>query len=151
MKKTDLKKIQKTTEELLKLADIKAEVEVKENDEIIDIVLNTEESGILIGYHGETLESLQLILSLCIAKQLGEFQRISLEIGDYKKTRMSYLEKLVEDAKERVRSQHKAVTLSDLKGWERRTVHIMLENDDEVISESTGEGRDRVLTISPKK
>ncbi len=150
MTKTDLKKIQKVTEKLLKLADIKAEAEVVENNDIIDITLTTEESGILIGYHGETIESLQLILSLCIAKELGSFQRISLEIGDYKKSRMSYLERLVAETKEKVITEHRPVTLSELKAWERRSVHVMLENDEDVSSESTGEGRDRVLTIMPK-
>lgn len=150
MTKTDLKKIQKVTEKLLKLADIKAEAEVVENNNIIDITLTTEESGILIGYHGETIESLQLVLSLCIAKELGSFQRISLEIGDYKKSRMSYLERLVAETKEKVITEHRPVTLSELKAWERRSVHLMLENDEDVSSESTGEGRDRVLTIMPK-
>src|SRR5258708_5925762 len=136
MTKTDLKKIQKVTEKLLKLADIKAEAEVVENNDIIDITLTTEESGILIGYHGETIESLQLILSLCIAKELGSFQRISLEIGDYKKSRMSYLERLVAETKEKVITEHRPVTLSELKAWERRSVHVMLQNDEDVSSES---------------
>jgi len=91
-----------------------------------------------------------LVLSLLVAKQQGKFKRISLEVGDYKKNRSEWLERLALDAKERALSQNKEVFLSDLKSWERRVIHLLLQDDKEVISESTGEGKDRVLVIKPK-
>lgn len=104
----------------------------------------------VIGYHGETLESLQLIIALILAKERGEFKRVSLEIGDYKKNRSEWLERLALDAKERALAENREVYLSDLKSWERRVIHLLLQDDKEVISESSGEGRDRVLVIKPK-
>lgn len=150
MDKKQSKIVQDTTEELLKLLEIQGGFEVKETEGAIEINLNTEDSGIVIGYHGDTLESLQLILSLCLAKKLGEFKRVSIEVGEYKKKREEWLKSLAEETKERVLSQNKEIYLSDLKSWERRIVHLFLQNDQEVISESIGEGKDRVLVVKPK-
>ena len=150
MDKKKSKIVQDTTEELLKLLEIQGDFEVKETEEAIEINLNTEDSGIVIGYHGDTLESLQLILSLCIARKLGEFKRVSIEVGEYKKKREEWLKNLAAETKDRVLSENKEVYLADLKSWERRVVHMILQNDQEVVSESIGEGKDRVLVVKPK-
>jgi spoIIIJ-associated protein len=121
------------------------------HDEGADVVLQTEESGILIGYHGEILEALQLVLSLMVSRKLDRFVRISVEVGDYKKNRSEYLEKLAMQTKERVLEENRPHTLSSLKSWERRIVHMILQQDDQVISESMGEGRDRVLVVKPRE
>ena len=63
------------------------EFELSEDEEAIAVLLKTEDTGMIIGYHGETLEALQLILALVLAKERGEFKRVSLEVGDYKKNR----------------------------------------------------------------
>src|SRR5260221_374046 len=91
MDKKQITKAEKITEELLELLGVNAKPILSVGEDIIDINLETEESGILIGYHGETLEAIQLILSLCIARELGAFYRVSVEIGDYKKNRIDYL------------------------------------------------------------
>ncbi len=142
--------IKETTAELLKLLEIEGTFEFNETEESINFELETKDSGIVIGYHGDTLESLQLILALCLAKKLDEFKRVSIEVGEYKKKREEWLKSLAEETKERVLSQNKEVYLSDLKSWERRVVHLFLQNDQEVISESIGEGKDRVLVVKPK-
>lgn len=152
LNKKEEKIIKNTTSKLLDVLGVQAEFEIasQDNNEGVNIELNTQDSGMLIGYHGETLEALQLILSLCIAKRLGRFVRVSIEIGEYRKNRTDYLKRLVEQTKERVLTEKQTVTLPNLKAWERRTVHMILQDDSEVISESQGEGRDRVLTIRPK-
>ncbi len=150
MTKAQFEQIQKKTEELLRLLDVTATVSVAAEGEVAQINLETDETGMLIGYHGETLEALQLILSLMLAKELGEFVRVSLEIGDYRKNREDYLQRLVDQTKERVLAENRPIALQDLKSWERRIVHLMLQDDKEVTTESEGEGRDRVLTIKPK-
>jgi spoIIIJ-associated protein len=129
---------------------IDTKMEILETEEAIEVTLETEDTGIIIGYHGETLEALQLVLSLLLAKQNGEFKRVSIEVGDYKKNRIEWLERLALDTKERALSEGKEVYLSELKSWERRVVHLLLQDDKEVTSESSGEGKDRVLVIKPK-
>src|SRR5438477_11110887 len=96
MDKTNLETSEKTVKKLFSLLEINSPFTVKAAEDLLEITLEgEEENGILIGYHGETLEALQLITSLCIAKKLGEFHRVSIEIGEYKKNRMDYLESLL--------------------------------------------------------
>ena len=144
------KKLEKLVKEFLDLLGLDSGFDLSETDEEIALSLETEDSGMIIGYHGETLEALQLILALYLAKKTGAFKRVSIEVGDYKKNREEYLRKLAQDAKEQAITQNKEVVLEELKAWERRVVHLLLADDNEVISESTGEGRDRVLVVRPK-
>lgn len=144
------KKIQKTTEELLQLLNISGEAAVEIVDDTVNITLDTEDSGMVIGHHGDILESLQMVLSLCIAKSLGEFKRVSLEVGDYKKNRTGLVEQLAQQAKQRALEENRDIALPNLKAWERRVVHLMFQEDQEVVSESIGEGKERTLIVRPR-
>lgn len=148
---TDKKKIEKTIDEFFSQVGIDGESEVSFTDGQIDISLETEDTGIVIGYHGEVLEALQLLLSLVIAKKIGGFQRVSIEVGDYKKNREAYLQSLAISAKERALSDMSEQVVSSLRPWERRVVHMYLQGDPDVVTESVGEGRDRVLVVKPKE
>jgi len=151
MDKKELKQIEKKTKEFLKSLSITSPFNIHEIDEGVEITVETEdENGILIGYHGETLEAIQLLLSLIIAKSLGKFVRVSVEVGEYKKNRMEYLQTIVREAKDKALTEKTGVSLPNLKSWERRFVHMIVQEDGEVVSESSGVGRDRVLTIYPK-
>jgi len=154
MDKKEIKIIKDITEKLLKLVDVDGDFEILEtknaDGESVDIVLNTKDTGAVIGYHGDTLEGLQLVLSLCVGRSLGRFVRIFLDVGDYKKNRTEWLKTLALETKERVLLSGKEIVIPELKSWERRIVHLLLEKDEEVISESQGEGRDRVLVVKPK-
>lgn len=154
MDKKEIKVIKDITEKLLKLVDVDGDFEILEtkdkDGESASIILNTKDTGVVIGYHGDTLESLQLILSLCVARKLERFVRISIDVGDYKKNRTEWLKTLALETKERVMSEGKEMAIPELKSWERRIVHLLLEGDEEVVSESQGEGRDRVLVVRPK-
>src|SRR5258706_10153138 len=138
---------EKIIKKFLEMLGLKTDLEVIEDDDIISVSLQTDDTGVVIGYHGETLEALQLILALILAKENKEFKRVSLEVGDYKKNRTEWLEKGALDAKEKALVEQKEVYLSDLKSWERRIVHLLLQEDGEVVSESTGEGKDKDLVI----
>src|SRR6185369_6571631 len=96
------KTVEKIVGDLFKNLGISEPFEVSENDDSIDVIVNADEPGLIIGHHGDTLDSLQLILSLMVAKKLGEFKRVTLEVGDYKKNRGDYLRSLAEQTKERV-------------------------------------------------
>ncbi|OGH21400.1 MAG: hypothetical protein A2958_01230 [Candidatus Levybacteria bacterium RIFCSPLOWO2_01_FULL_38_13] len=144
------KTVKKTAEELIKLLGIEGEVSVKADDESFNINLQTQDSGIVIGRHGDILEALQIILSLCISQKLGKFFRISLEVGDYKKNREEWLKSMAHEAKEKVISENKEIIVPALKAWERRIIHLLLKDDKEVVSESIGEGKERTLVVRPK-
>ena len=140
-----------TTQELLDMlgVDAKAAI-VSDSEELVEIALETEDGGMLIGYHGETLDAFQTLLPLLFAKKLGRFIRISLEVGDYRKNRTEYLINLAQSTKEKVLADGREFVLSELKPWERRIVHTELADDTEVLSESMGEGKDRVLVIKKR-
>lgn len=151
MAKKTLKLIKETSEELLKRLKIKAKVKVEEDEgEVVHVSLETEETGILIGYHGETLSALQLILGLIIYKKQGSWTRIVLNVGDYRERREETLKQMALRAAERVRQTGEAVSLPFLNAGERRIIHLILEDSLEVSTESEGEGENRKLIIKPK-
>lgn len=145
-----ISKAEKIVKKLLKDLEIDAKLSIEESEEEISVVLEAEDTGMLIGYHGDTLESLQLIMALCIAKEIGEFKRVSLEIGDYKKNRSEWLEDLATNTKEKALAESREVYLRNLKSWERRVIHLILKDDDSVFSESVGEGKERMLVVKPR-
>lgn len=147
----ELKTIEEVVADLFKNLEIDGTFSVVENGEMIDVMMETKDTGIVIGYHGEILESLQLVLSLAVAKKLGRFVRVSIEVDGYKKNRMEYLENLAKQVKEKAIAENKEQVLMNLKSWERRIIHVFLQNDEEVTSESSGEGRERVLLIKPRE
>lgn len=150
-KAKDEKIIRDTIEELFTLLTIDATFDLSLNEEGVDVVVNTKDSGIVIGYHGEVLEALQLVSSLCITKRLGRFVRVSLEVGDYKKNRTEWLTSLASQIKEQVVTEQKEMALPNLKSWERRIVHMLLAEDKDVVSESVGMGKERTLVIKPRQ
>ncbi len=142
--------VEDIVQDLLERLEVEAEFETELKDDVAEIKLDTEDGGMIIGYHGEVLESLQLILALMVSKRIGRFIRISLEVGDYKKNRASYLEHMAQQTKEQALAENREIILPNLKSWERRIIHVILQNDEAVVSESSGEGKDRVLVIKPR-
>lgn len=146
----ELKTIEEIVEKFFSLLEIEGSFSLVQNEDILDIMMETKDTGMIIGYHGEILESLQLMISLAIAKKIGRFTRVSIEVDDYKKNRTEYLEKLAIQTKEKALAENKEQVLHSLKSWERRIVHLFLQSDDQVTSESSGEGKERVLIVKPK-
>jgi spoIIIJ-associated protein len=144
------KDIEQLIEKLFSLLEIEGTFALEEKDDVLDVMMETKDTGIVIGYHGEVLESLQLVLSLAVAKKIGRFVRVSIEVDGYKKNRTEYLHNLAMQAKEKALSENQEQVLSSLKSWERRIIHLYLQEDDQVTSESSGEGKERVLIIKPK-
>lgn len=142
--------IKQETEALLEKLGLTTEVEVKIEEEDFKVYIDTPENALLIGKHGDTLSSLELILSLIMAKKTGEYKRILIEVGGYRKEREAYLTELTHRLCEEVKDSGSEKKISGLKSWERRLVHMMLVDDSDVMTESVGEGRDRVLLIKKK-
>lgn len=148
--KDEAKVVKEESEVLLGQLGVEGDCEVFLNEEGAEVILNTSDSGIVIGYHGENLEALQLILSLVVSKKIGRFIRVSVDVGDYKKNRADFLQNLTLQTKARVLQENQELSLPNLKSWERRIVHMFLQDDEEVTSESIGEGRERILVIKPR-
>jgi spoIIIJ-associated protein len=108
--------------------------------------------GILIGYHGETLSALQTIMGLMINRDVasdedGERYKVLVNIGDYRERQRESLEALARRTAERVRFTRKPMQLPAMSSYDRRIVHLALEHEQDIVSESEGEGRDRRLVV----
>lgn len=147
----DLNKIIKEeTEALLDKIGTTGSVDVEEQDGNFNVHLDTDENALLIGKHGNTLSSLELVLSLIVAKKVGEFKRVIIEVGGYREAREDYLRDLAQRLHDEVIEQGGEKTVRGLKPWERRVIHMFLSEMGDVITESEGEERDRVLVIKKK-
>lgn len=152
--KEEQKIIKAAITKLLKLLEVEGDfdfnVSKSGEEEEIEVILNTNDTGIVIGYHGEVLESLQFVLSLIISKKIGRFARVSIDVGDYKKNRTEFLKNLAMQTKEKALEEKREIPLTNLKSWERRIVHMVLQDDKEVVTESVGEGKERTLVVKPQ-
>lgn len=129
--------------------EVKIQVEV-DKEKGIAVDLETPEGGILIGYHGEILGALQLILSLIFYRQSGQWQKVSLDVGGYWQRRQEQLEQMTQETASRVKESGKSEEMPFLSSRERRIIHEILAESQEATTESIGEGRERRLVISPK-
>jgi spoIIIJ-associated protein len=143
--------IQEEVEKLLKQIGIQSSVEVSSFEEGFKVMLDAgEDNALLIGKHGNTLASLELIITLITSNKLGEFKRTTVEVGSYRSEREQYLKDLADKLREEVIDSGYEKPVRGLKPWERRFLHMYLQDDTEVITESEGEDRDRTLVIKKK-
>lgn len=115
----------------------------------LNLKFSDKDTGILIGYHGDTISALQLIINLLIYKKQGEWKRLVVNIGDYRQKRAESLEKLANDSAQRVKFSGQPMALFNLNPYERRLIHEFLSRDPAVTTESEGEARNRHLIIKP--
>ena len=127
-----------------------ANVAVAEGEEeSFQIDINGEDLGALIGYHGETLSSLQLFLNLLVHRKIGEWRRVLVDIGGYRKEREQKLFDLARRTADKVRFLQTPVTLTPMPSFERRLVHMALGEEEGVETESKGEGWERRVVVKP--
>lgn len=150
---SQVKTTKEITQKLLELMGFK-EVKLKTSmDEggVFHLDIECEEPGILIGHYGETISSLQFIISLLVYKKLGSWQRILVNIGDWREKRTEALKKMALNATQRVKFSGEEVVLPYLNAGERRIIHLYLTDHLDVVTDSVGEGEERRLVIKPKK
>lgn len=136
--------------DLLNRLGIEASVDVNTDEtDAYRVHISSEETGLLIGYHGKTLESFQMLLSMIIAKQMTSV-KVYVNINDYREKREESLMYLAQRAAERVLESGRPVELTHLSPAERRIVHLTLSGEDRVETESEGEGERRILIVKPK-
>lgn len=145
-------KIEKTSANLLGHFDPKAKLDVITSDDNgCKINIETEFSGLLIGRRGETLEALQHILRLIIAKEIGEFTPVVVDISGYKAIREQEIQDMARAIAEKVVNSGGTESLPPMNSYERRLAHLVLQEIEGVEGESEGEGPERKIVIRPKK
>lgn len=140
----------KYLEDILSFYGVNLTVEAGINDEIIDIdIPNSEESSLLIGRNAETLRAFQYLLSQALRNNNADISRVNVDIAGYKKQRA---EKITEQARgwiEQVRSTGDSY-VARINAADRRIVHQVATEYDDIRTFSEGEGRERAIIIAQK-
>lgn len=120
------------------------------NEERILFSLHGEGLGILIGKHGQTLDALQYLTNLAAGKAAHGRYFVMLDVENYRERRKDTLEALAKRLAGKVKRTGEPVKLEPMPAGERRIIHLALQDDDAVITESEGEAPYRYITIRRK-
>ena len=128
-------------------------VDAKYNDadKALDIDMRGEEIGILIGKRGQTLDSLQYLVSLVVNRGQADYIRVKLDTENYRQRRKETLENLAKNIAYKVKRTKRPVSLEPMNPYERRIIHSALQNDRYVTTHSEGEEPFRRVVVSLKK
>jgi spoIIIJ-associated protein len=136
---------------LLERMGVKTEVEgfLKEGNLYLEI--KGDQEGILIGKHGRTLESLQMLINRMVNKQLKSSMRVLIDVDDYRKRRSDSMAKMAQRLGEKAKRTGHSLTVGPLNAHDRRIIHITLKEDPSLKTESLGEGELKKVKIIPMK
>ena len=124
---------------------------IEEQDENLYIRIDSEQSGLLIGKYGRTLDALQFLLNLLVSKWGQDNKRMILDVGDYRVRRRRSLEEISEKSADKAARTGRSVSLNYMSPYERRIVHLLLDEDERVYTESSGDGVYKRVNIYPQK
>ena len=125
--------------------------DIEESDEALQVLIETKDAGRLIGFKGENLESLQLLLNQLMSRKAGEneFKRVLVDVEGWRKQKEEELASRAKGWIEEVKTSGEELELEPMSPWQRRIVHMVVQETEGIESESIGEGRDRHLVIRP--
>ena len=122
-----------------------------EEEGCLNIDMSGEEMGVLIGKRGQTLDSLQYLVSLIVNKEREEYLRIKLDTENYRERRTATLESLAKNIASKVKRTKRPVSLEPMNPYERRIIHSVLQSDKYVLTRSEGEEPYRHVVVSLKR
>lgn len=140
-------------EQIFNEMNMPVEIDAKYNadEKVIEIDLKGQDMGILIGKRGQTLDSLQYLVSLVINKNSDEYIRVKLDTENYRERRKETLEQLAKNIAYKVKRTRKPSSLEPMNPYERRIIHSALQDDRYVYTKSEGEDPFRHVVVLPKK
>lgn len=130
---------------------VEIEMSVNEEDDTIEINLIGDDMGVLIGKRGQTLDSLQYLVSLVANKEREKYYRVKLDTENYRERRKATLESLAKNIAYKVKRTRKPVYLEPMNPYERRIIHSVLQGDKYVSTRSEGEEPFRHVVVFMKK
>ncbi|MGC6177884.1 RNA-binding cell elongation regulator Jag/EloR [Lacrimispora sp. 38-1] len=130
---------------------VSMEAAFDEGERELSINMSGDDMGILIGKRGQTLDSLQYLVSLVVNKESEEYIRVKLDTENYRERRKETLETLAKNIAYKVKRTRRPVSLEPMNPYERRIIHSALQNDKFVVTRSDGEEPFRHVVISLKK
>ena len=131
--------------------EVKSTIDYSEENRTMNIDFSGDEMGILIGKRGQTLDSLQYLISLVVNKESDSYIKVKVDTEDYRERRKATLENLAKNLSYKVKRTRRPVTLEPMNPYERRIIHSALQNDRYVETHSEGEEPYRKVVITLKK
>ena len=126
-------------------------IDIKVMEDCVNIDLVGDDMGVLIGKRGQTLDSLQYLVSLVINKKSDKYLRVKLDTENYRERRKETLENLAKNIAFKVKRTKRPVSLEPMNPYERRVIHSALQNDRYVTTKSEGEEPYRHVVVLLKK
>ena len=135
---------------LLKMAslmDLSITNKIEAKEDKISVSIEGKDLGLLIGYRGETLEALQTIIGVVANKNKDNYKRIELDAENYREKRKETLTNLAKKKANEVIKYNKNITLEPMSAYERRIIHMALQDNDKITTYSIGEEPYRKIVI----
>lgn len=146
----ELETVKEVLSGLIKRMGVEPEVEGFLKEGSICLEVKGDKEGILIGKHGRTLEALEILINRMANKQVQQPVRIVLDVDHYRERRASSLALLAARLAERAKSEGKRITIGPFSAHDRRVIHMALQEDSMVKTESIGDGPMKKISILPK-
>lgn len=127
-----------------------AVVTAKLNDGVVELEVECDDYGIIIGRRGETLDSLQYLTSLALKKSCDKYVRVTVNVGNYREKRMDTLKNLAIKNANYVLRTGRRYTFEPMNPYERRIIHTAVSEIDGIESLSVGYGQDRKVVLQPE-
>lgn len=139
--------------EVFRAMDLAVVVDVKydEADSSMEVDLSGDEMGVLIGKRGQTLDSLQYLVSLVVNKNVENYIRVKVDTENYRQRRKETLENLAKNISYKVKRTKRPVSLEPMNPYERRIIHSALQNDKYVTTHSEGDEPFRHVVVVLRK
>lgn len=131
--------------------EVTSKIDYNEENRTMNIDFSGEEMGILIGKRGQTLDSLQYLISLVVNKESDSYIKVKVDTEDYRERRKATLENLAKNLSYKVKRTRRPVTLEPMNPYERRIIHSALQNDRYVETHSEGDEPYRKVVITLKR
>lgn len=131
--------------------EVNIDIEVLEESNAMNIDLSGDDMGVLIGKRGQTLDSLQYLVSLVVNKESKSFLKVKLDTENYRARRKETLESLAKNIAYKVKRTKRAVSLEPMNPYERRVIHSALQSDRYVSTRSEGDEPFRHVVVYLKK
>jgi spoIIIJ-associated protein len=145
--KDAVKVVTEILDTLLGLLGVTGKVEILSDEIPLDLDIEGDDLGILIGRRGQTLASLEYITKLIVVGRLKAWIPLTVDVAGYKKRRRDSLQRLALYLAEQVKSRRHAITMEPMPADERRIVHLTLADNPDVTTQSIGEGDSRKVVI----
>lgn len=135
--------------QLLERMGIRADVSAYEGGESIQVDISGRDLGMLIGWRGETLRALQTMTNLLASRHVAAERRVVVDVEKYRQRRENTVREIAERAAMQVKVTGDPITLDAMQPFERRAIHLALQDDPAVTTGSIGEEPDRRVVVSP--